>query len=52
MINKKYIYNASNDPTRIARGPDSFVGLDSGRPNEIVMGKGKHIKENPVKRSM
>ena len=51
MINKIQ-YNASNDPGRIAKEFDSFVALDSGRLNEIVMGKEKHVKVNPVKRSM
>ena len=36
----------------IARVIDSFVELYSGRPNEIVMGKEKHVKGNPFKRSM
>ena len=48
----KIQYNASNDPDRIARETDSFVPLDSGRPKEIVMGKEKHVKGNPVKKSM
>ena len=51
MINKIQ-YNASNDPSRIARASDSLVALDSGRPDEIVMGNEKHVKANPAKRSM
>ena len=47
MTNKIY-YNASND----ARETDSFIALDSGRPNEIVIGKEKHVKGNKFKRSM
>ena len=45
-------YNASNDPNMIARACDPFLALNSGRPNEIEMGKEKHVKGNPVKRSM
>ena len=51
MINKIQD-NASKDPSRIARTTDSFIALDSGIPNEIVIGKEKHVKGNPVKRSM
>ena len=51
MINKIW-YNGSNDPNMIVRVTDSFVPLDSGRPNKILMGKEKHIKGKPVKRSM
>ena len=29
-----------------------LVVLDSGRPNENVMGKEKHVKGKPLKRSM
>ena len=43
----KIQYNASNDSDRIAREDDSFVALDSGRPNEIVMGKEKTCKRKP-----
>ena len=51
MLNKIQ-YNVSNDPNRIERETDPFVAFDSGRPNEIVMGKEKHVKGNQVKRSM
>ena len=43
MINK-ILYNSSNDHNQIRREIGSFVALDSGIPNEIVMGKEKHIK--------
>ena len=36
----------------LTRETDQFVALDSGRPNGIVMGKEKCVKDNPVKRSM
>ena len=51
MINKIQ-YNASNDPNKIARETNSFVALVSATPNEIVMGKEKHVKGNPMKRAM
>ena len=41
-----------DDPNRIARVIDPFGSLDSGRANEIVMGKEKLVKGNPFKRSM
>ena len=33
------MYNSNNDPTRITGSTDQYVALDSGRSNELVMGK-------------